>query len=260
MKKAYKKILICILAGIVLTSGVVFAKQAMETINVYYDNIKILIDGIEYHPTDAHGETVEPFIYNGTTYLPVRAIANAFGKDVDWQPQTSIVTLGSNNYDWLDQMGYVDYYSSTKNDKMYAIAENTEMTDKSKYDRGLRFFLCDHQMSASDTGVVELEDGTLECAQTVTYLLNNQYNTFEGTIAGFDCDKDASALIRFYGDGELIYTSPIISAGTKSTKFNIPVDGYKLLKIRTEIVNPTCNTHHSIEASPCIAEARLSKK
>lgn len=30
--------------------------------------------GVKIEPKDATGETVEPFIYNGTTYLPVRAI------------------------------------------------------------------------------------------------------------------------------------------------------------------------------------------
>ena len=34
---------------------------------------------------------------------------NAFDKNVDWEPQTSTVILGSKNYDWLDQMGYADY-------------------------------------------------------------------------------------------------------------------------------------------------------
>lgn len=259
MKKRLQGLIAGVLIGTILTTGIVFAKQASETISVIYDNIKILIDGKEYQPTDASGNTVEPFIYNGTTYLPVRAIANAFDKEVDWEPQTSTVTLGSKNYDWLDQMGYVDYYSSTKVDKMYAISEDTVMTDKSKCDRGLKFFMRDYWISDSRTGSVELDDGSIECAQIVAYLLNNNYNDFEGTISALNGDNDISALIKFYGDGKLIYTSPIISNGMKSTKFNISVDGFKLLKIKVEIVDPTGDRSFT-ELTPCIADARLSKK
>lgn len=259
MKKRVQGLIAGVLIGTVLTSGIVFSKQASETITVIYDNIKILIDGKEYQPTDVDGNVVEPFIYNGTTYLPVRAIANAFDKEVDWEAQTSTVTLGSKNYDWLDQMGYADYYSSTKVDKMYAISEDTVMTDKSKYDRGLKFFMMDFFVNDSRTGAIELDDGSIECVQTVSYLLNNNYKNFEGIISTLKGGNDISALIKFYGDGKLIYTSPIISNGMKSTKFNISVDGFKLLKIKVEIVDPTGDRSFT-ELTPCIADARLSKK
>ena len=32
--------------------------------------------------TDANGKAVEAFIYNGTTYVPIRAVSNAFGADI----------------------------------------------------------------------------------------------------------------------------------------------------------------------------------
>ena len=32
--------------------------------------------------TDANGKAVEAFIYNGTTYVPIRAVSNAFGADM----------------------------------------------------------------------------------------------------------------------------------------------------------------------------------
>ena len=86
-------------AVMLILGATAFAKQVTETIEVTYDNIKILIDGVEHTAKDANGNVIEPFIYNGTTYLPVRGIANAFNKDVSWEPQTSTVSLGSINYD-----------------------------------------------------------------------------------------------------------------------------------------------------------------
>ena len=53
-----------------------------------YRDIKICIDGEIITPTDADGNFVEAFIIDGTTYLPVRAVTNAFGKEVSWDENT----------------------------------------------------------------------------------------------------------------------------------------------------------------------------
>lgn len=87
-----KKLIACTLA-LMLCGGAVFAKQAQETISVAYENIKLLIDGKEITPKDAGGQTVEPFIYDGTTYLPVRAIGEALGKTVGWDADTHTVSI-----------------------------------------------------------------------------------------------------------------------------------------------------------------------
>lgn len=253
MKKRLQGLLTGVLIGAMMTGGVVFAKEGAETINVIYDNIKIIIDGKEYNPTDGNGNTVEPFIYNGTTYLPVRAIATAFDKEVDWEAQTSTVTLGSKNYDWLDQMGFADYDTTWSINTFSAIAAKTQMTDGMKYDRGIKFYLRDSIYS--NGGTVENNDGTLECYQEVSYLLNGRYKSFEGVVS--TNKGDGSAVIKFYGDGKLLYTSPIVSEGMKSAKFDVDVENVKLLKIHVEFFNVRNSGGYIY---PCIADARLAKK
>ena len=251
MKKRLQGLITGVLVGVLMTSGVVFAKQASEIINVIYDNIKILIDGKEYQPTDANGNPVEPFIYNGTTYLPVRAIANAFDKEVDWEAQTSTVTLGSKNYDWLDQMGYVDYKTTASPSTLQAIPEGTKDSSGIKYDRGLQFTLRTDKYEESN-------DGSIYSYQTVEYLLNKNYKAFSGNLISLCSNKnDQSIIAKIYGDGQLIYTSPVISFGTKATKFDIDVSNYKILKIHVEIPNLYKKYGNS---SIGIADARLSKK
>ncbi len=83
-----------LLAGVLLTGGTIFAKKSNETIEAFYNDIKIYVDGIMIDPKDASGEKIEPFIYNGTTYLPVRAVGEAFGKKVDWDGETKSVYIG----------------------------------------------------------------------------------------------------------------------------------------------------------------------
>ena len=47
----------------------VAAYQKQETL--YYNDIKITLDGEEITPRDGAGNVVDPFIIEGTTYLPV---------------------------------------------------------------------------------------------------------------------------------------------------------------------------------------------
>lgn len=64
-----------------------------------YRDIKITLDGAALVPADASGAGVEPFILDGTTYLPLRAVANALGLTVGWDNATSTVTLQSGGAD-----------------------------------------------------------------------------------------------------------------------------------------------------------------
>ncbi len=68
---------------------IAYAKVADTMIPVSYNSIKVLVDGKELK-TDK-----EPFTYDGTTYLPVRAVAEAVGKEVKWDSATKTVTLNN---------------------------------------------------------------------------------------------------------------------------------------------------------------------
>lgn len=60
-----------------------------------YTGIQITLDGQAIVPVDAAGNPVEPFIINGTTYLPVRAVSNALGLGVEWDGEHQTVKLTS---------------------------------------------------------------------------------------------------------------------------------------------------------------------
>ena len=70
------------------------AASGTRTLEVTYKDIKLVIDGQEIVPKDAAGNVVEPFQANGTTYLPVRAIGEALGKEVTWDGSTNTVYVG----------------------------------------------------------------------------------------------------------------------------------------------------------------------
>jgi len=65
-----------------------------ETITVTYRDIRLVVEGELVTPKDVEGNIVEPFIFDGTTFLPVRAVADALGHEVRWDPDTSTVYIG----------------------------------------------------------------------------------------------------------------------------------------------------------------------
>ena len=86
-------------AGVILTillSGVTaYAANRTQTITVTFRNIRIVMNGQVVTPRDAQGNVVEPFIWGGTTFLPLRAVADAVGMDASWSGSTNTAYLTS---------------------------------------------------------------------------------------------------------------------------------------------------------------------
>ena len=57
------------------------------------DGIGITLNGATFTPRNANGKEVSVFLYNGTTYVPVRAISEAMGMDVSFNSATRTVVL-----------------------------------------------------------------------------------------------------------------------------------------------------------------------
>lgn len=57
------------------------------------DGIGITLNGATFIPRSANGKQVSVFLYNGTTYVPVRAISEAMGMDVSFNSATRTVVL-----------------------------------------------------------------------------------------------------------------------------------------------------------------------
>lgn len=110
MKNSTKILIAC---GIItaLSTSILAAGQLM-TIDVD-PSIKILVDGEEFHPKDANGNDVMTFSYNGTTYAPLRALAEAYGLEVGYDSDRRMATVSSSG-------GYSGYennsgYQNTNN-------------------------------------------------------------------------------------------------------------------------------------------------
>lgn len=181
-----------------LLTGVVFAKTGSTTIQALYNNIKIYVDGIKITPTDANGTTVEPFIYNGTTYLPVRAIGQALGKEVSWDGSTSTVYIGGTP----KQTSYLTSVCPAYEYDQYNYKECTTSNGESFLMGGKKYTNGFYGSASTDFN---------NNSNVAYYNLNAKYNKMTFVAGAIDNKLTDDAEIRIYTDGKLVRTIDISS-------------------------------------------------
>ncbi|MBQ6530156.1 MAG: copper amine oxidase N-terminal domain-containing protein, partial [Clostridia bacterium] len=72
------------------TTMTAYAEPAEVTINAYFNNYNIIINGTDKSKTP---EDSRPFIYNERTYVPLRYIGESLGKEVIWDGDTSTIYI-----------------------------------------------------------------------------------------------------------------------------------------------------------------------
>ncbi len=86
--------------GVISCAGA-YATDVWQNINVLPNTIKVVVDGKEVQ--------ADNFLYNDTTYLPIRAVSEALGKDVQYDNQTSTATISEKKED--DNMAVTSKYT-----------------------------------------------------------------------------------------------------------------------------------------------------
>jgi len=203
MKKRLQGLIAGVLIGTMLTSGIALAANTTTLYNVVANGVKIVVDGKKLSPTDANGNKVEPMIYNGTTYLPVRAVANALGKAVYWDGPNYTVYLGNGaplphpTVMINDVTNIGDYFFDVELDKLTDNYGNTYASALGSW---------------GDT--------------TFQTLLNMKYSSFKATFyvpQGYNGDKSAKIVIKT--DGKIIYSSPEISKTSAPVQVDLNIRG-----------------------------------
>ncbi len=193
-----------------LTGGTALAANTVyRTITVQYSGIKLVVDGVEVTPKDANGTTVEPFIYNGTTYLPVRAVGSAIGKQVTWDGGSQTVYLGEapGSRTWL-----MDVCPPYEKDHLDTDSATFKM-DGETYTHGFSSW------AGFNTGFG-------------LFNLNGNYDTLSCDIGHIVGDSGFDKQIEIYLDGDL---SQVIELPKESLvkHFNIPLHNVLQMKIIT---------------------------
>ena len=161
------------------------AAGGMRTIEVL-SGMKVLVNGEEFTPTDVNGSAVDVFAYNGTTYVPIRAMSEAFGLEVgyDAAQQAAVVngTAGS-SVTAPDTRDVVYILSHAPED--VTMEDGTVQTFYNEIYEELRW-----QVEDSDQFTAEIVSGTLPAG--ITY--NEADRVFEGR---FEAAETQDVVVRF---------------------------------------------------------------
>jgi len=77
-----------------LLLSVSMASYLEGQLTIIVDPIRIQVNGEEFHPKDVNGNEVLVFAYNGTTYAPLRALAESYGLNVGYDASLNMATVG----------------------------------------------------------------------------------------------------------------------------------------------------------------------
>lgn len=129
-KRIIKKSILFILTALLVIGCMVpagFASGGKKMLEAWYMNIKIISNGQQVY-TD-----IEPFIVDGTTYVPVRMIANIFNKDVQWDQANYTVYISDKpgqNVNYLNMMLQMkDNEIKNLEDKIKKLEEKDKVSD-----------------------------------------------------------------------------------------------------------------------------------
>ena len=118
MKRAMRVFALVMVCILVLGAAAFAAEGYTKQLTASYVGVSLVVDGMPIVPRDVNGNTVEPFIVDGTTYLPVRAVAEALGKEVSWDGDTKTVFIGSKTDNGLPE-GYAAFTTSAGTQIIY---------------------------------------------------------------------------------------------------------------------------------------------
>ncbi len=246
-----------VLGGLVvgILTNTVVAAPVEKTIKAIFNNIKIYVDGNYVDCKDAAGNKVEPFIYNGTTYLPIRSVGQAFGKNVKWDGKTNSVFIGKTDENtpaaWLEDINPMSFVCfGSYNGKVGRQLDKYGLFDyQIFYD--LKKWNPDSDYSNTNEAFghgVKLSlgvpyNGFIQSSYAVRqskleYFMNQKYKKIKGKLLlhSNSANTNKKAVVKIYKDDELAYTSPVIGTGSLPSDFDIDITGTIKLTIIIEAV------------------------
>ncbi len=204
-----------ILAMIVLMGGGLYAKSGVEKIDVKYDNIQIYKDRVLQVLKDAQGNPIEPFIYNGTTYVPVRVAAELAGVKVDWDGATkSIYLWDKDNKETAYLMDVCPPHAGNEY-KAYVKERETFLMAAKEYKKGVQL----------------ITSPTVQEKGNVFFNLNGEYSEIEMTVGTLSSREGKSTDFEIYLDDTMV-KKIIFKDGDVPQKVVLSVKGALKLELR----------------------------
>jgi len=241
MNKRLQGVVLGVLLWLFIAGSISFASNMNKSINVTYRDIKLVIDDKEVTPCDAAGNVVEPFIHNGTTYLPVRAVGEALGKDIDWDNNTSTVHINDKQ---LKEVYLYDMDLAEQPDLKYFYKEEI---GSNKYVG----FRVPFVPQPTNTNIPKTFDDYL------IYSLKGKAEKVSGLLVCNSKFKGASFIITIFDDNEKPVLNKSLRANEPPVSFELDVTDWQKLTIKFKCSSSLSSELKNIDDLPICAIENL---
>lgn len=222
-KEKFKGILIGVVVMSLLFFGAnsTMAQSITKSITVAFNKMNIVVNGTKVN--------ADNILYNGTTYVPLRAISEMLGKYVTWDSKTNTAIISDNEVvDKSNELSSMDF-SQLHHDKGYFEKSN-----------GIA------SMFTNGTVKVRQDSYSLENSikfssiypGSISYVLNGEYKKLTGYYACNDDNKHFtgnptydSSIFEIISD-ESLCLQPVAFRGDKPEYFEIDIEGTDILVFR----------------------------
>jgi len=205
-----KKIFALTMAGTLLTGAAIGASAApiTEKVTAYLNwGVKLENGGLEWTPKDAAGNKTPPITYNGSTYLPVRAVSDLLGVAVDWDKTSNKIYVGekkdSVDLVALDLGDFLDAHKT--NDKQFTVQGGKD------YNAGI---------------VINQINSVTQSAMVTT---GGAYQTAELTVAGVD--NKYALTVQISDDKGIVLKEVVLEPSSAPQTFSVNLQAAKKVKV-----------------------------
>ncbi|MWC29163.1 lamin tail domain-containing protein [Paenibacillus sp. MMS18-CY102] len=255
-----KGFILGVISTLLLTSATVAYAANSAKIEVYFENLRYMFDGVEKKPTGTKG-----FIYEGTTYVPLRFVSEALGKEITWDNEAKEIWVGQKppqavKLTALPAIGQdeaagalaINNWSTgghnTAAEKIFTINGKT-------YSDGIGLYLHDLPYPPY-----------IRTGGNAVYNLSGKYTRLTGLIGAGKSSVSGAAegTLTIIGDGKELLSITGISASVSPKKVDVDLTGVQELKInfisdREGVINMILADPKLVAADPATVKAPPAK-
>lgn len=200
-----------LLIMVILMPIVSFA--ANGSISAMLSDIAIYVNNKQLDMTDENGNAMQPIIYNGRTYLPIKPIADAINLPVTWVAKTKSVYVGTNDLD----------------------VPATYLTDLDYFYSSGGFGNLKSSNAMDNLGNAYESKKTIRPYGNIVYNINGMYSKLKGAcfLTYNDRDNRTETFARIYGDDQLLW-SGAFKAGIMPMDFSLDISGCNQITLEIE--------------------------
>ncbi|MCL2171171.1 MAG: stalk domain-containing protein [Defluviitaleaceae bacterium] len=241
-KERIKGIAAGFILGAILSASVVAASTQTVTRQITY-GVGVNLNGQQMH----FAYDMRPFVMEGRTFLSVRAIAEALGLPVDFDPATNTAYLGDRFAGQRRPLTHAaPHFDTIRGSSGRVAAGNSSATTVNSVNMGGMPF---QNAIRFRTNVSAWTFDTVTSHASTLHNLNGDFRFLTGYVGRVDGTHMTNATISFIGDGQLLQSFEL-RAAEMPIPITVFVEGITQLRIRMDFNarNSSNNTDYALIA------------